>query len=92
MYYSFVLKKHASGPLNFSTTIVKLLLFKLIVMQELINRLTSKVGLNEQQAQQAVQVIAGFIKEKYPMLGSSVDTFLKGQQAGSGFNIPGFKH
>jgi hypothetical protein len=59
-------------------------------MEELINRLTSKVGLNQQQAQQAVQEIAHFLKEKYPMLGSSVDNFLKGQQSGSSFSIPGF--
>jgi len=61
-------------------------------MQEIINRLTSKVGLNQQQAQQAVQEIAGFLKEKYPMLGNTIDNFLQGQQAGTGFNIPGFKH
>ena len=60
-------------------------------MQEIINRLTTKVGLNQQQAQQAVQEIASFLKEKYPMLGNSIDGFLKGQQTGTGFNIPGFK-
>lgn len=59
-------------------------------MQELINRLTSKVGLNQQQAQQAVQEIAQFLKDKNPVLGSYIDNFLKGQQSGSSFNIPGF--
>jgi hypothetical protein len=57
-------------------------------MQEIINRLTTQVGLNEQQSKQAVQVIAQFIKEKYPMLGNHVDGFLKGQ-AGKGINIGG---
>ena len=61
-------------------------------MQEIINRLTTKVGLNQQQAQQAVQEIATFLKEKYPMLGNTIDSFLQGHQAGTGFNIPGFKH
>jgi hypothetical protein len=63
-------------------------------MQEIINRLTTKVGLNQQQAQQAVQEIANFLKEKYPMLGNAVDGFLKEQHStgGTGFSIPGFKH
>jgi hypothetical protein len=60
-------------------------------MQELINRLTAQVGLNPQQARQTIQVIAGFLKEKYPMMSNSIDSFLKGQQSGTGFNIPGFK-
>jgi hypothetical protein len=57
-------------------------------MQEIINRLTKQVGLNEQQAKQAVQVIAQFLKEKYPVLGAQVDGFLKGQ-SGKGINIGG---
>ena len=62
-------------------------------MQEIINRLTAKVGLNQQQAEQAVQEIANFLKEKYPMLGNAVDGFLKQHNAGStGFNIPGLNH
>jgi hypothetical protein len=37
-------------------------------MTELIQQLTSKVGLNESQAKQAIEVITNFIGEKYPML------------------------
>ena len=62
-------------------------------MQEIINRLTSKVGLNQQQAQQVVQEMASFLKEKYLMLGNAIDGFLKGQHTeGIGLNIPGFKY
>jgi len=42
-------------------------------MNELIQRLVQEAGLNEQQAQQAITTIAGFVKEKFPMLGGAVD-------------------
>lgn len=42
-------------------------------MNELIEKLVKEAGLSEQQAQQAIVTIAGFVKEKFPMLGGAVD-------------------
>jgi hypothetical protein len=62
-------------------------------MQELIQQLTSKAGLNEAQAHKAIEVIAGFVKQKFPMAGGMMDNVLKGEggtsSADGGFKIPG---
>jgi hypothetical protein len=42
-------------------------------MQELINKLTSQVGITPEQATKAIEVIKDFAKEKFPMLGGAVD-------------------
>ncbi|NCI45547.1 HU family DNA-binding protein [Sediminibacterium soli] len=42
-------------------------------MNELINRLVQEAGLTPDQARKAVETIAGFVKEKFPMLGGAVD-------------------
>ncbi|SJZ35742.1 HU family DNA-binding protein [Sediminibacterium ginsengisoli] len=42
-------------------------------MNELIDRLANEAGLTPEQAQKAIQTIAGFVKEKFPMLGGAVD-------------------
>jgi len=42
-------------------------------MNELISRLTAEAGLTEEQAKKAIETIAGFVKEKFPMLGGAVD-------------------
>ncbi|MDO9156219.1 MAG: hypothetical protein Q7U17_05060, partial [Sediminibacterium sp.] len=42
-------------------------------MNELIEKLVKEAGLTEQQAQQAITTIAGFVKDKFPMLGGAVD-------------------
>ncbi len=42
-------------------------------MNELVERLVKEAGLNPQQAQKAIETIAGFVKEKFPMLGGAVD-------------------
>lgn len=47
--------------------------FTTINMNELIQRLTTEAGLTPEQAQKAVAIIAGFVKEKFPMLGGAVD-------------------
>lgn len=44
-----------------------------IPMNELVERLVKEAGLNPQQAQKAIETIAGFVKEKFPMLGGAVD-------------------
>jgi len=42
-------------------------------MNEIIERLVKEAGLTPEQAQKAVETIAGYVKEKFPMLGGAVD-------------------
>jgi len=42
-------------------------------MNELIEKLTKEAGLTPEQAQKAIETIADFVKEKFPMLGGAVD-------------------
>lgn len=42
-------------------------------MNELIDRLIKEANLNQEQAHKAVETIANFVKEKFPMLGGAVD-------------------
>jgi polyhydroxyalkanoate synthesis regulator phasin len=42
-------------------------------VNELIQRLINEASLTPEQAKKAVETIAGFVKEKYPMLGGAVD-------------------
>ena len=42
-------------------------------MQELINKLMQNAGINEDQANKALETIKDFVKEKFPMLGGAVD-------------------
>ena len=42
-------------------------------MQELINKLVQNAGINEEQANKALETIKDFVKEKFPMLGGAVD-------------------
>ncbi|MFL9482333.1 hypothetical protein ACI6Q2_06100 [Chitinophagaceae bacterium LWZ2-11] len=42
-------------------------------MNELITRLTSEAGLTPEQAKKAIETVAEFVKEKFPMLGGAVD-------------------
>ncbi|MFY7653375.1 MAG: hypothetical protein ACOVQE_11755 [Chitinophagaceae bacterium] len=42
-------------------------------MNELIEKLQQQAGLTEEQAKAAVLTIAGYVKEKFPMLESAVD-------------------
>jgi hypothetical protein len=48
-------------------------LLKTIDMNELVERLVKEAALTPEQAQQAIATIAGFVKEKFPMLGGAVD-------------------
>lgn len=52
---------------NFFSTV------KIIIMQELINKLMSNAGISEEQATKALETIKDFVKEKFPMLGGAVD-------------------
>lgn len=56
-------------------------------MNEIIERLTQQAGLTPAQAQKAIETIADFVKEKFPMLGGAVDQIFTsgGNSRGSGF-------
>ena len=52
-------------------------------MDELVKLVSSKVGINEAQANQAVQVVLGYLKEKLPApIAGQVDAALKGDMSG----------
>lgn len=60
-------------------------------MNELVERLTQQAGLTPEQAQKAVETIADFVKEKFPMLGGAVDQiFPSGSAGGSAIGGSGF--
>jgi hypothetical protein len=42
-------------------------------MNELVERLTMEAQLTPEQARKAIETIAGYVKEKFPMLGDAVD-------------------
>ena len=42
-------------------------------MNELIEQLKTKAGLNEDQAVKAIETIKDFVKEKFPMMAGAVD-------------------
>jgi nucleoid DNA-binding protein len=42
-------------------------------MNELIEKLQKEAGLTPEQAAKAIEAIANFVKEKFPMLGGAVD-------------------
>ena len=47
-------------------------------MQQIINMVKEKAGISESQAQQAVNTVANFLKDKLPAgVGTQVDSFLK---------------
>lgn len=46
-------------------------------MEELIKKLTANAGINEEQAEKAIQTVVNFIKEKLPpMMHAAVDSFI----------------
>ena len=52
-------------------------------MDELVKLVSSKVGINEAQSKQAVQVVLGYLKEKLPApIAGQVDAALKGDMSG----------
>ena len=42
-------------------------------MKELLDKLMSEANLDATQAQKAIETVATFVKEKFPMLGGAVD-------------------
>lgn len=46
------------------------------MVQELINQIVEKTGIPADKAQQALGVVANFVKQKYPMVGGQIDNIL----------------
>jgi hypothetical protein len=44
---------------------------------ELVDKLKSEVGLNDEQAQKVIETIKDFVIEKYPMLSGAVNNVFK---------------
>ncbi len=42
-------------------------------MNELVDRLIKEANLTPEQSQNAIKIIADFVKERFPMLGGAVD-------------------
>lgn len=54
-------------------------------MDELVNQVVQKTGISQDQAQQAVQVVVGFIKDKLPApIASQVDSMMGGHTGSGG--------
>lgn len=51
-------------------------------MNELVERLTQKAGITEDQAEKVLEALKEFITEKFPMLENAVDGFLGGNSSG----------
>lgn len=54
-------------------------------MDQLIEQITSKTGISDDQARQVVQIVAGFLKDKLPApLAGQLDAILGGGTPSSG--------
>ena len=54
-------------------------------MDELVNQVCQKTGISQDQAQQAVQTVMGFLKDKLPApIASQLDNVLSGQGGAGG--------
>jgi nucleoid DNA-binding protein len=42
-------------------------------MNELIEKMTADAGITPEQAQKALESVADYVKEKFPMIGGAVD-------------------
>lgn len=54
-------------------------------MDELVNQVVQKTGISQDQANQAVQTVIGFLKDRLPgPIGSQLDSVLSGASGGAG--------
>jgi hypothetical protein len=58
-------------------------------MQELIDRLTAKAGITPEQAQQAIEAVKEFVKEKFPMLEGAVESIFTAGSSQGGEDLLG---
>ena len=47
-------------------------------MNDLIEKLKAEAGLTEEQSQKAIETIANYVKEKFPMLEGAIDNIFGG--------------
>lgn len=64
-------------------------------MNEIVERVAAHAGISNEQAQKAVEAIASFVKEKFPMLEGAVENMFGSggdkDSGGAGFgNLGGF--
>ena len=60
-------------------------------MDELVKMVAKKVGINEAQAKQAVEVVVGFLKDKLPdPIAGQLDAILEGDVSDLGDLVGGF--
>jgi hypothetical protein len=45
-------------------------------MSELIKQIVEKTGVPAEQAQQVIEVVAGYVKQKFPQFGGQIDSLL----------------
>ena len=58
-------------------------------MNELISQIVEKTGIPADKAEQVLNVVAGFVKQKFPAIGGQIDSVLGtngGQSAGASGN------
>ncbi len=48
-------------------------------MDELIQKVSERAGINAEQAKHAVEAVADFVKGKFPAWGGQIDSLLKGE-------------
>lgn len=61
-------------------------------MEELIKKLTQKVGISEAQAKSAVDTVVSFLKDKMPAgIGGQIESFLKGGGGSANDLVSGLK-
>ena len=54
------------------------------MVQDLINQIVEKTGIPADKAQQVLGVVAGYVKQQFPMVGNQIDSVL-----GTGGSQPG---
>jgi hypothetical protein len=59
-----------------------------ITMTELINKLISEAGLSTEQASKTIDVIKGFVAEKFPMLAGAVENVLGAGSSAASSAVP----
>jgi len=48
-------------------------------VDELIQKVSERAGINPEQARKAVEAVADFVKTKFPAWGGQIDSLLKGE-------------
>ena len=62
---------------------------KLLTMNELINQVVEKTGIPADKAQQVLNVVAEFVKQKFPAFGGQIDSLLGASGGQTGSSGPG---